>query len=296
MILTVAGHRPDKLGGYRTPNTVYNAVIREIDTWLMTLSPSRVISGMALGVDQWACELCLANDIPYTAAVPFMGYDSQWPPEAQRHYRELLSRAAEVHYVSTTNIYSPDLLHERNRWMVSQSDALLVIRRPDDHQERGTDSTIDYARRRNKQIYRVELPSQIWDLARHEELLIEQRRAARQGAGIDRRGRPVQINQGPPPVSRREPPPVPEAITFIPIEPTVGRGMTNGEQVRAAMQQIMTSLQIPEDEFHRLALGPQRALESMGTPATKASRVKTAKDEGEKPAQQDTYRRVIDID
>src|ERR1700723_2400671 len=100
MILAITGHRPKKVGGYITPNTVYNTIMAAMDGALVSLMPEQVITGMALGVDQWMAELCILNDIPFIAAIPYDGFESKWPPASQFHYRDLLNKAATTHVVS----------------------------------------------------------------------------------------------------------------------------------------------------------------------------------------------------
>lgn len=183
MILSVTGHRPDKLGGYRIPNPVYNEVIQRLDIALMTLRPDKVITGMALGVDQWVAELCVKNDLPFIAAIPFQNFSTPWPDFSRAHYEYLLSKAERVHLCSTNTTYSPDLLFVRNQWMVDNSDELLAVRRPDLVESRtgGTIGTMDYARRRRRTIHVVNLSAEASAIALNEEILIEQRRRARQG-------------------------------------------------------------------------------------------------------------------
>lgn len=52
MILAVTGHRPDKIGGYDRNNPLRKKLLVKIDATLARLKPERVLTGMALGVDQ----------------------------------------------------------------------------------------------------------------------------------------------------------------------------------------------------------------------------------------------------
>lgn len=154
MIISVTGHRPDKLGGYRTPNPVYNAVMESLDKALIELSPSKVITGMALGIDQWVAELCIMNDIPFVAAIPFAGQDSKWPPQSQARYRWLCGKAVEQHIVSLGE-YGPHKLQIRNQWMVDHSDLLLAFW---NGTSGGTANCVGYAQQKGKPIHFVTLP------------------------------------------------------------------------------------------------------------------------------------------
>ena len=181
MILSVTGHRPDKLGGYRLPNPVYNEVVQKLDQALMILRPEKVITGMALGVDQWVAELCVENGLPFVAAIPFPNFSTPWPQRSQEHYRYLLSKAERVHICDQSPIYSPDLLWLRNRWMVDNSDAVLAVRRSDLAGTRsgGTNGTVDYARQKRKTIHIIELSAEALTIAINAEVLAQQFRERR---------------------------------------------------------------------------------------------------------------------
>jgi uncharacterized phage-like protein YoqJ len=75
------------------------------------------VSGMALGFDQWAAEVCIDYGIPFQAAVPFVGQEAIWPEQAQVRYRELLGKAQSVVIVSEGG-YTADKLQRRNEYMV----------------------------------------------------------------------------------------------------------------------------------------------------------------------------------
>lgn len=167
MILTITGHRPPKLGGYGLPNPVFQAVMEGIDRSLITLRPERLISGMALGVDQWALDCCLINDIPYTAAVPFHSFSKNWPQKSQEHFQYFMARADKVVYTTEGNpAYSDHLLHLRNQWMVRNSDAVLAVW---DGSSGGTSNCIKFARALNKPVYYVQLNQEIWAMAKESK-------------------------------------------------------------------------------------------------------------------------------
>lgn len=165
MIVTITGHRPDKLGGYETPNPIYNAIIESLDKALMELRPSLLYTGMALGVDQWAAQLCVLNDIPFTATLPFFDSDNKWPPHARQRFRELCQLAQNVHIVTPTNIYSPHLMQVRNQYMVRNSDLVLAVW---NGSSGGTQNCVNYARKIGKQVSIVKVPASVWEEAEVE--------------------------------------------------------------------------------------------------------------------------------
>lgn len=151
MILTVTGHRPNKLGGYRTPNLHYNSVMEGLDRTLLEFQPERVITGMAMGVDQWMAELCVWNGVPFVAAIPFENFESKWYESTKRKYYELLNKAAEVVLVCQGEFASWKM-QRRNEWMVDRCDRVAAVF---DGTDGGTANTIGYARSSGKPIHYV---------------------------------------------------------------------------------------------------------------------------------------------
>jgi len=148
MIVSFTGHRPDKLGGYQIPNPTYRHVCQQIDKVLRELKPDKIITGMALGVDQWAANIALKMEIPYIAAVPFLGQEKAWPPSSQRVFNTLLKWASEVVIVSEGD-YHPAKMQIRNEWMVDRADKVIAIW---DGTKGGTGNCVDYAKSKNKEI------------------------------------------------------------------------------------------------------------------------------------------------
>ena len=173
MRLAITGHRPPRLGGYRQPNPIFDYVRDRIDHQFMELLPERVIVGMAQGVDFIAAELCIFNEIPFTAAIPVRGGEDRWPPQTQARYRQLLSHASLVEYISEPP-FTMQSIRDRNLWMVNNCDTLLAVW--DGIQEGGTWMTINMARSRGvATIYEI-LPTNIVALAGRQWRAEEERR------------------------------------------------------------------------------------------------------------------------
>lgn len=156
MIVAFAGHRPDKLGGYKLPNPVYTQVCRQLEKTLKELGPTKAISGMALGVDQWAAMICVKLGIPFIAAVPFPGQESKWPESSQHTYKLLLKKADDIVIVSDAP-FKASKLQKRNEWMVDQladpEDRLVAVF---DGTDGGTCNCVKYAEKHDKQIIRID--------------------------------------------------------------------------------------------------------------------------------------------
>jgi len=147
-VVAFTGHRPAKIGGYDLPNPTYMHVCQEIDRVLRELKPDKVISGMALGVDQWAANVALKLNIPFIAAVPFLGQEGKWPNKSQQLYKKMLEKAAEIVIVSEGG-YAASKLQIRNEWMVDRCDVLVAVF---DGTSGGTANCVTYAKGKGKEI------------------------------------------------------------------------------------------------------------------------------------------------
>lgn len=151
MIIAFSGHRPSKLcGGYgETP--MKRAVVAAIAATIAEHQPERCISGMALGVDQWAAQVCIDAGVPFDAYVPFPGQETKWPLSSQREYMRLLGKARKVVIVAPKfSMYAFQLRNER---MVDAADRLCAVW---DGSPGGTCNCYYYALKRNKPIDRID--------------------------------------------------------------------------------------------------------------------------------------------
>lgn len=144
-IVAITGHRPDSIpGGYqmRSPEWewITERMVEQLD------GADKIITGMALGVDQLAAGIAIAKGIPFIAAVPLRGQESQWPLNSQKKYFDLLARAEDVVYVDQVDGYKAstykDKMFSRNRWMVDNATELLAVY---NGSPSGTSYTFNYA-------------------------------------------------------------------------------------------------------------------------------------------------------
>lgn len=118
-VVAFTGHRPQHL----TPAQIKQAQI-DIESVVATLTADDlVISGMALGVDQWAARFAVEQGVPFAAYVPFVGQHMRWSEEETEDYNYLLSKAVEVVVVCPGG-YAAWKFQKRNEAMVDVSDAL----------------------------------------------------------------------------------------------------------------------------------------------------------------------------
>jgi uncharacterized phage-like protein YoqJ len=143
-IVSVTGHRPDKLGGYS--DAVYFQLLSFAEKSLLNIKPDRVISGMALGWDQAIAEAAAKLKIPFWAAIPFKGQECKWPVKSQDKYHRLLS-SAERSIIVCDGSYCASKMQKRNEWMVNNSDLLVALW---NGASGGTANCVAYAKHVNK--------------------------------------------------------------------------------------------------------------------------------------------------
>jgi uncharacterized phage-like protein YoqJ len=129
MIVAATGHRPKDLNkeyDYSGPYSKY--ILKKFNKFLTDNKKkiSKVITGMALGVDTlWALS-ALNSNIPIIAAIPFKGQESRWGLKSKNLYFEILANP-----LVTTKIISKKnsklAYLQRNMWMVSRCDKIIVV-------------------------------------------------------------------------------------------------------------------------------------------------------------------------
>lgn len=139
LVIAATGHRPNKLGGYGAKT--FKKLVRTADQYLRQWQPDSTISGMALGWDMAFAQASVELGIPFHAAVPFEGPQSQWPASSQRYWEGLIKLAASVTVVSS-GAYHPEKMQIRNEWMVNRSHRLCALW---DGSAGGTGNCIRYA-------------------------------------------------------------------------------------------------------------------------------------------------------
>lgn len=136
MIITLTGHRPQRLQGQE----------KEIKTWLKNILHSFgenniCISGMAAGADQLFAYAAIEENNKLWCAWPYY--------KKNRDYAEYLEDHAD-NIIFVNQDYSPDCYTVRNKFMVDQADIVLAVW--DGKPWGGTYNTIKYAEQQNKTI------------------------------------------------------------------------------------------------------------------------------------------------
>ena len=153
--IAMTGHRPKDLGGYKIPNPTYDFVRQQIREQFEKIKPTKIISGMAQGVDQWAAEIAIELEIPFIAAIPFRGQEFAWPLKEADHYRFLLTKAEKVEVVCS-GTFAGWKMQKRNEWMVDNCDEVLAVWNGEKYN--GTYNCIQYTLSKEKPITYIRVP------------------------------------------------------------------------------------------------------------------------------------------
>ena len=153
MILSITGHRPDKLPdkqtGYRI-NPCNTFVRNELRKHILEIKPEKLLSGVALGIDTIAAEICIELGVKWDAIVPFKGQENYWPLEARERYHKLITAADQVVIVNPGGFASWKM-QTRNQYLVDHSSKLLAVFIPTERKG-GTFNCIQYANKQKKEI------------------------------------------------------------------------------------------------------------------------------------------------
>lgn len=144
--IAVTGHRPDELGGYNATEN-FKAIRRHMRDFLEQAPDGELIllSGGALGIDQFWIEVGLYLELPVMAILPFEDYNSKWPLLSRQTYDKLLTKCEDVIYVNKA--YTFEAYQKRNEFLVDNADILVAY---SNGSCGGTQNCIDYAISKNK--------------------------------------------------------------------------------------------------------------------------------------------------
>ena len=156
----ITGHRPNKLGGYQP-----NPLRTKVQNWLSSLAVNaktrdndlEIITGMALGVDQWWAQAAIDANIPFHAYIPFEGQESVWPDESQRAYHQILSKASTKTVVASKPVSRwGRAMQLRNEAMVDDADWCIAVWNTEE--SGGTWNCMNYIAKQNKHLL-IYIPS-----------------------------------------------------------------------------------------------------------------------------------------
>ncbi|MCZ2224635.1 MAG: DUF1273 domain-containing protein [Chitinophagales bacterium] len=152
-------NKAKKIIGFTGPRRIlpnsetYKHVCKETEKILKDIDPEYCISGVALGYDQYAAFVCNKNNIPWIAAIPFIGQENLWQENQKKIYYSLLSKAKEQVIVCEGG-YAAWKLMKRNVYIVDNCDILIAAYY--DGLGGGTENCVNYARMKNKEIIYID--------------------------------------------------------------------------------------------------------------------------------------------
>lgn len=87
-------------------------------------------SGLATGFDTLACEVVISlkkkyKDVRLIGCAPCLNQDKYYSQKEKKKYQEILEKADEIIYVSSTPYYN-GCMHKRNAYMCDRADVLVA--------------------------------------------------------------------------------------------------------------------------------------------------------------------------
>lgn len=176
MNIAFTGHRPHKLWGYvdlipKSENKgeiidkrkeKYRALfvtLRDIvlKNWVNRDEKLRIISGMALGVDQVAAYVGIYlkekyKNVELEAAIPCHDQDLRWRDWSKWVYKYLLSKC-DVKTMVYDGPYNYRCMQDRNIYMVNNADILIAVW---DGSHGGTGNCVRYAKQKGIKIIQID--------------------------------------------------------------------------------------------------------------------------------------------
>ncbi len=154
MVVSVTGHRPDKLFGYDIHDIRYFLMVQRMKNYLVNVKCTEAVTGMALGVDLLFAQAVLmlkdeGSKIKLHCAIPCQNHKAKWGnSDWTIKYDEVLQRADFVKTVCERP-YDRFVMQIRNEYMVDLSDRVLAVY---NGSSGGTKNCIDYAIKKGKKV------------------------------------------------------------------------------------------------------------------------------------------------
>lgn len=155
----LTGNRPHKLP-FREGGREYELLKERMRSAVVELigeGYTHFITGMALGSDTWFAE-CVIDlmdvypGIELEAAIPYAGQRDSLAAADRFRYDAILAKCEKVTVLGTE--YTKYCMNKRNRYMVDNSDVVLVVLYSETG---GTANTVAYARKKGKRIIDLSL-------------------------------------------------------------------------------------------------------------------------------------------
>ncbi len=154
LIISLTGHRPDKIGReYNNIGPYCTAIKKELYKVIEIHKPKIIITGMALGCDTLWALVGIDMKIRICAAIPFVGQELKWPKESQVVYNNILKNPLVTKRIICEGGYDPRKMHIRNCFMVDKCNILVAVW---NGSKGGTNNCVDYAKSESKEIIHID--------------------------------------------------------------------------------------------------------------------------------------------
>jgi uncharacterized phage-like protein YoqJ len=155
MKIAITGHRPNKIGGYATCQK-HVALKDHMRTFLKEKlsqnSDLTLISGGALGIDQFWIEVGQELNIPIMVIIPFHGFEAKWPIHSQQYFHKLIDKCHGISYASNeiprNKQEAVAAILKRDRMLIQAADAIVAYW---NGSSGGTAHTVKFAKESNKE-------------------------------------------------------------------------------------------------------------------------------------------------
>ena len=151
------GHRPQNLPFWYSENSITclklkNAIKKSIAQMIDKYEVNHFISGMALGVDQYAAEIVLELKKQYPqiileCAIPCENQAMKWTEKQRDRYFSIIKQCDKETLLQKQ--YTSDCMYKRNEYMVKNSDYIIAVY---NRKQSGTYNTIEFAKSLDKHI------------------------------------------------------------------------------------------------------------------------------------------------
>lgn len=127
LVLGVAGNRPYSVNVTPAQREFARERVHAGVDWYYGQGCTRVVTGMAMGPDQWAAMAAARNRLPFTAALPFPAehHNRRWSDDAKEQYEVLLAIADEVYIEAPEFEFAA--YNRRNEYVVARADEMLIV-------------------------------------------------------------------------------------------------------------------------------------------------------------------------
>lgn len=153
MKCALTGNRPSFLPcGYDENHEWLLALKDRMREFIKSHKISLLISGMALGSDQWWAEVGIELGIPVHAYIPCPEQPDKWGWSSKKKYKEILDKCEKQ--ITISGCYTSDCFKIRNYAMVDCADMLVCVLDPD-KTDGGTVQTVAYGKTKKKPIFNI---------------------------------------------------------------------------------------------------------------------------------------------